>query len=81
MTTETKDIVTTTKDIVTTTVDGEVLYAGDTFECAYCNAEVPAELYDALPDVDDNAAWAELSAAHSSNGCEWCETRAHRVGV
>ncbi len=80
MTTET-NMTTETKDIVTTTVDGEVLYAGDTVECAYCNAELPAEQYDALPDVDDDAAWAELSAAHSSNGCEWCETRAHRVGV
>ena len=55
-----------TREFVTTTIDGEKLYAGDTFECPYCDADVPAEHYDAL---------------HSSNGCEWVETRAHRLNA
>ena len=65
--------------LITTTIDGEKLYSGDSFECAYCNAEVPAELYDVVPPVDDDAAWTELATAHSSNGCEWVETRAHTI--
>ena len=81
MTTNIETTVTEDREPVTTTVDGEQLYAGDTFECSYCNAEVPAEFYDASPDIDDNAGWAELADAHSSNGCEWVETRAHRLSA
>ena len=73
--------ITEDREIVTTTVDGEILYAGDTFECTYCNAEIPAELYDAAPDTADDTAWTELATAHSTSGCEWVETRAHRLSL
>ena len=73
--------ITKDREIVTTTVGGEILYAGDTFECAYCNANVAAELYDGVPPVDDDALWAEEAAAHSTSGCEWVETRAQRLSL
>jgi hypothetical protein len=43
-------------------------------ECAYCMAEVP---YDhEVPDLSDDAAWADLARLHADD-CEWIATRAH----
>jgi len=47
--------------------------------CCYCGAEVDHE-HDQAPAVDDSEAWAELSTHHVP-GCEWVETRAHRLGL
>ena len=49
--------------------------------CAYCGADLPAEAEDVKPPaVDDDEAWAELAKEHGT-GCEWVETRAHRLEV
>ncbi len=47
-------------------------------ECAYCNREVADETI--VPAIDDDKGWAELAREHQA-GCEWIETRAHRIGV
>jgi hypothetical protein len=53
-------------------------------ECIYCNAELSdGEGPDgviAVPAADDDEAWAEIAGAHA-DGCEWVETRAHRLEV
>ncbi len=44
-------------------------------ECAYCgstNADT------SIPAVDDDCAWAGIAKLHAA-GCEWVETRAHRM--
>jgi hypothetical protein len=33
-----------------------------------------------VPAIDDDKGWAELAREHQA-GCEWIETRAHRIGV
>ena len=48
-------------------------------ECIYCNADVDAVDEDERPpEVDDDGAWAALAVQHAA-GCEWIETRAHRL--
>ena len=51
--------------------------AAATAECAYCLANV-AERAEAVPAIDDENEWAALAAEHLP-GCEWTETRAHRI--
>jgi hypothetical protein len=48
----------------------------DLVECAYCGANV-SEI-EPVPPVDDNEEWERLATDHSE-GCEWIETRAHRI--
>ena len=49
-----------------------------TIECAYCSRDVPAaNATDAVPPIDDDAAWEAL-AKHHAPDCEWITTRAHR---
>jgi hypothetical protein len=47
----------------------------DETECAYCGRDVTPG--SSVPDLSDDAAWAELAPTHASN-CEWIQTRAHR---
>lgn len=47
-----------------------------TIECAYCLADVRAGV--AIPALDDEGAWRALATEHQP-GCEWIETRAHRI--
>lgn len=49
-----------------------------TKECAYCAADVPA--HESVPGVRDDYAWDFIRHTHNQ-GCEWVETRAHRVGM
>ena len=58
--------------------DEEQVAATDEYQgrCAYCGA--PQTDVDTVPDVDDDAGWAELAHTHAQ-GCEWIETRAHRI--
>lgn len=48
-------------------------------ECAYCNADIP-DAGGFVPDVDDDPEWTALEHLHA-DGCEWVETRAHRVNA
>lgn len=45
-------------------------------ECAYCGALLDEE--GEVPAVDDDEAWAALALEHA-DGCDWVETRAHRL--
>jgi len=49
-------------------------------ECVYCFAYVSEEEDENAPvaEVKDNEAWEHLARLHNI-GCEWVETRAHRV--
>lgn len=55
-------------------------------QCAYCGNYVLVidqdpcccEPCDVVPDVDDDDAWEERALWHRP-GCEWIETRAHRL--
>jgi hypothetical protein len=67
------------REFAAMTNDGAVLYEGDSYDCVYCNAEVPAILYNIMPDADDDAGWAELADAHSEIGCSWVKTRAYQI--
>jgi hypothetical protein len=45
-------------------------------ECAYCGVMVDDG--NVVPPVDDGESWDRLAAEHG-DGCEWVETRAHRL--
>lgn len=45
--------------------------------CIYCDAVLPAD-DEPVPPVNDAAAWRQLREIHN-DGCEWVETRAHRL--
>ena len=49
-------------------------------ECPYCLGYVSADEAENAPvaEVADNEAWERLARLHNA-GCEWIETRAHRV--
>lgn len=49
------------------------------YRCLYCTIDLPGFAPDTrVPDVDDDAAWVALAQEHL-DGCEWVQTRAHRV--
>lgn len=47
------------------------------YTCAYCGRTIDGPEPE-VPASDDDAAWERLAEEHSE-GCEWVETRAHRV--
>jgi hypothetical protein len=49
--------------------------------CAYCGAEnCEDEIAEGwIPEVDEDQGWAKLALYHAQ-GCEWVQTRAHRIG-
>lgn len=50
-----------------------------TIECAYCGVTIEGAIEDEpTPALDDDDAWAEEADLHRP-GCEWVETRAHRL--
>ena len=51
------------------------LGAGDVGLCLYCREETTTH---EVPAIGDDAAWARLASEHA-DGCDWIETRAHRV--
>jgi hypothetical protein len=61
-------------------------YAEQCQYCVYCENYVLvidqdtrfSEPCDIVPEVDDDEAWEERSLWHLP-GCEWIETRAHRL--
>lgn len=70
--------------------DGSVLYATAgvwdvapslaeaSVECGYCGAAIPLADHETVPAGDDDDEWARLAPEHH-RGCEWIDTRAHRV--
>lgn len=55
----------------------DAIDAAESAECAYCGALVYEH---AAPDVRDDEEWERVAKEHRP-GCEWIETRAHRVRV
>jgi len=51
----------------------------DYHECLYCNREI-AGPEGPVPAVEDDEAWGQMASAHEP-GCDWIETRAHRLEV
>lgn len=43
--------------------------------CEYCGMRISAEVADRVPEVDDEAGWAELAREHAE-WCDWIATRA-----
>ena len=46
-------------------------------ECIYCGASIPDE-GEYVPAVDDTTEWDRLEE-HHFYGCEWIDSRAHRI--
>ena len=45
--------------------------------CVYCGAHGPHD--EPVPAIGDESGWTRIARWHRA-GCEWIETRAHRIG-